>query len=29
VGENETDSGVLYLATPEGQVMAAAKSESP
>jgi len=31
VGENETDSGILYLATPEGQVMAAAaaKSESP
>jgi outer membrane protein assembly factor BamB len=31
VGENETDSGLLYLATPEGQVMAAAaaKSESP
>jgi len=29
-GENETDSGVLYLATPEGQVLAAAaKKESP
>ena len=30
VGENETEGGVLYLATPEGRVMAAAaKKESP
>ena len=29
VADNETESGIVYLATPEGQVMAAAKRKEP
>jgi len=29
IGTNETDTGILYVATPEGQVLAAAKRQEP